>query len=40
MSRQKCSCRNDTETCKKPKKQNCNKKKQVKAKLPAENSDI
>ena len=46
MLRQKCSCRNDIETRKKPKsKKNIELKsaiyqKQVKAKIPAENADI
>ena len=45
MLRQKCSCRNDIETRKKPKsKENIELKsaiyqKQVKAKIPAENAD-
>ena len=46
MLRQKCSYKNDIETCKKPRsKEKIELKfaiyqKQVKAKLPAENADI
>ena len=46
MLRQKCSCRNEIETCEKPKRKEkielkfAIQQKQLKVKLPAENDDI